>query len=233
MVRIAIFGVNTDVGKSVFSAGLALAGMRSGRTTAYLKPVQTGPETDTAWLARNAPGISTSEALYSWRRPVSPHVAARDHGSPPPSADSVASQMRRWLATREDQCCVVETAGGPLSPAPDGALQADVYAALKWSAVVLVGDARLGGISTTLAARESLENRGFEISALVVVGGDAALGNADYLGAEALPELPAQPRPLDDWFSRTAPDFDRILRALLAGTTRTVEDVYTPPPSST
>lgn len=41
-----VFGANTDVGKTVFSAVLTLASVAADRSTFYLKPVSTGPLTD-------------------------------------------------------------------------------------------------------------------------------------------------------------------------------------------
>lgn len=41
-----VFGANTDVGKTVFSALLTLASVAADRSTFYLKPVSTGPLTD-------------------------------------------------------------------------------------------------------------------------------------------------------------------------------------------
>ncbi len=41
-----VFGANTDVGKTVFSALLTLASVAADRSTFYLKPVSTGPLID-------------------------------------------------------------------------------------------------------------------------------------------------------------------------------------------
>lgn len=41
-----VFGANTDVGKTVFSALLTLASVAADRSTFYLKPVSTGSLTD-------------------------------------------------------------------------------------------------------------------------------------------------------------------------------------------
>ena len=54
---------------------------------------------------------------------------------------------------------IVETIGGPLSPGPSHTLQADIYRPLRLP-VLLVGDSRLGGITATLSAYESLALRG-------------------------------------------------------------------------
>jgi hypothetical protein len=58
---------------------------------------------------------------------------------------------------------IVETIGGPLSPGPSHSLQADIYRPLRLP-VLLVGDSRLGGITATLSAYESLTLRGEQVS---------------------------------------------------------------------
>jgi len=77
---------------------------------------------------------------------------------------------------------VVETAGGVLSPGPNKTLQADLYRPLRLP-VLLVGDAKLGGISTTLSAYESLMIRGYTVVALVMIDqpNSHLMGNADYI----------------------------------------------------
>ena len=63
---------------------------------------------------------------------------------------------------------VVETAGGVLSPGPSSTLQADIYRPLRLP-IILVGDSKLGGITTTLSAFESLRLRGYSIHAIVLI----------------------------------------------------------------
>ena len=57
-------------------------------------------------------------------------------------------------------------------------LQCDAWRPLRLPGV-LVGDSRLGGISTTLAAYETLALRGYDTAAVVVLGD--ALGNCAAL----------------------------------------------------
>lgn len=73
----------------------------------------------------------------------------------------------------------IETAGGIHSPSPSGTTQADLYAGLRCP-VVLVGDWRLGGISSTISAFESLRIRGYDVESILVFE-DAKYGNSDYL----------------------------------------------------
>ncbi|CAI5473349.1 unnamed protein product [Closterium sp. Yama58-4] len=67
---------------------------------------------------------------------------------------------------------------------------------------ILVGDGRLGGISVTVAAVDSLAGRGYDVAAVVVCGDEEGrLDNADYLKSYLRPRgipvisLPALPSP--------------------------------------
>ncbi|KAI9148774.1 Bifunctional dethiobiotin synthetase/7,8-diamino-pelargonic acid aminotransferase [Paramyrothecium foliicola] len=73
------------------------------------------------------------------------------------------SQKPGWL--------FVETAGGVHSPGPSGNTQADIYAALR-SPVILVGDSKLGGISQTISAFESLRLRGYDVEGVILFRDD-------------------------------------------------------------
>lgn len=73
----------------------------------------------------------------------------------------------------------IETAGGVHSPGPSGTSQAELYRPLRCP-VLLVGDAKLGGISTTISAFESLKLRGYDVEAVLLFEDDV-YRNADYL----------------------------------------------------
>lgn len=62
---------------------------------------------------------------------------------------------------------LVETAGGPNSPGPSGTLQADLYRPLRLPSI-FVADSRLGGISTSISAFESLKLRGYDVEGVAV-----------------------------------------------------------------
>ena len=101
-----------------------------------------------------------------------------------------------------DDFVIVESAGGILSPAPSGNLQADVYRPLRLP-VALVGDYHLGGISATVSAYEALTIRGYDVS-LHLIFEDEEYQNSRYLdqyfrerGILTL-ELPAPPDRLND-----------------------------------
>lgn len=61
---------------------------------------------------------------------------------------------------------LVETAGGVHSPTPSGSSQADLYRPLRLP-IWLVADHRLGGISASISAFESLHVRGYDVDAVL------------------------------------------------------------------
>ncbi|KAG6007590.1 hypothetical protein E4U21_005788 [Claviceps maximensis] len=174
-----VFGANTDVGKTIFTTLLARTAQeqRPHEHVAFLKPVSTGAEdeADDRHMARFAPGVSR-RTLYQYDIPCSPHSAAAASGRPIPSDDALLAKCRAFAA----QCAAVasgssnngwlfmETAGGVHSPGPSGhKTQADLYIPLR-APTLLVGDARLGGISQTIAAFESLRIRGYDVDEVLL-----------------------------------------------------------------
>ncbi|KAJ3370225.1 hypothetical protein GGF31_004283 [Allomyces arbusculus] len=185
---VQLWGANTDVGKTLVSAALARTAAASLQSrVAYLKPIQTGypVDSDERWVVdQMAPHTPTAQAtLITYRDPVSPHLAAEVEHRVVSDTDVVRATAD-WLAhlvnadgTVKSDWALVETAGGVLSPAPSGALQADVFRTLRLPAL-LVGDSKLGGISTTLSAYESLVIRGYSVPAVVMLADDARKNEA-------------------------------------------------------
>ncbi|KAL1960278.1 hypothetical protein VTO42DRAFT_8238 [Malbranchea cinnamomea] len=208
-----LFGANTGVGKTVVSTTLCKAIQSRGRlrknesgrsNVLFLKPVSTGPleDADDMHIDRYVQGITT-KCLFRYDEPVSPHLASRGHqpSSDPEICNSISETLHNW-ARSNSGFALVETAGGVLSPGPNGTLQADLYRPLRLP-VILVADSRLGGISSTVSAYESLFVRGYEVEAIVVFR-DEYYRNHEFLRDFAyprnvplltLPKPPAQPLP--------------------------------------
>ncbi|CAI5963000.1 unnamed protein product [Closterium sp. NIES-65] len=217
---------SVGVGKTLVSAGLAVAllaraargggaeGAKEGRGNAadgergvqgetavnwgdfhleYVKPLQTGypgvaqsPAHDHPSLQSPTPTVSlTCSTLWAWKDPVSPHLAARE------SRAAVLDVPERGEGE------------GTGEEAADAAVvgAADLYRPLRLPCI-LVGDGRLGGISVTVAAVDSLAGRGYDVAAVVVCGDEEGrLDNADYLKTYLRPRgipvisLPALPSP--------------------------------------
>jgi bifunctional dethiobiotin synthetase / adenosylmethionine---8-amino-7-oxononanoate aminotransferase len=180
-LQVMIFGSSTDVGKTVVAAGICRAALSRSRKVCYIKPVQTG-ELDEYFVSlyTNPQGICDMflRTLHHWSSSMSPHLASRVNANEGPisDADLVAGLRReiRAFSTSDDitdgkeRFTVVETAGGVLSPGPSKTLQADIYRSLRLP-IILVGDSKLGGITTTLSAYESLRLRGYTVHAIVMI----------------------------------------------------------------
>lgn len=155
-----VTGTDTDVGKTIFAAGLVQA-----LGAIYWKPVQAGTEgggdrTTVARLAGLAPGRLLPEA-YRLTTPCSPDLAA--------SLDGVDIDPARLALPAVEAPLVVEGAGGALVPLTEDLLYADLFA--RWGhPVVIVASTRLGTINHSLLTIEALRSRDVPIHGIAFVG---------------------------------------------------------------
>eukprot|EP00127_Corallochytrium_limacisporum_P003560 Clim_evm43s150 gene=Clim_evmTU43s150 len=265
LVRACVWGANTDVGKTIVSAGLMRSAVQDhGAVGRFVKPCQTGYPTDSdarlvgrisglrsADIASESAGatgaIGEAATFWAYRDAIAPHRAAVDEDRVPSTEEIVAAcqkdfglfseQAKTDAAQKSGQIrafYLSETAGGPLSPGPQGfayahaQAQADLYRSLRLPGV-LVGDPKLGGISVTLSAYEALRLRGYDVPA-VVLSEDPQWGNQSAVerGVDAkdtrvfvIPSLPqkqsdpaADAALLEEYYSRSSDAFGEILSHL-------------------
>jgi len=160
-----VTGTDTGVGKTVLSAALMLRYPEAR----YWKPIQTGPDDDTAEVRRLSGGQVIAEGIRL-PDPVSPHLAAKrvemtiDLGP---------------LATRVSAMpVIVEGAGGVLVPINDAQTMADLMEMLGLP-VIVAARSTLGTINHTLLTIEALRARALGVAGVVMIG-DA---NADNRAA--------------------------------------------------
>lgn len=162
-----VTGTDTDVGKTVFAAGLVAA-----LGAYYWKPVQAGLDgvTDSEVVRRLA-GMPADRVLpeaYRLTTPASPHLAAE--------RDGIEVDIERLSRVPEPATAaplVVEGAGGLMVPLTRRVLQIDLFA--RWSApVVLVAATRLGTINHTLLSIEALKHRRIPLLGVAFVGPENA-----------------------------------------------------------
>ena len=159
--RIVVAGTDTEIGKTVFSAGLAaLLGAN------YWKPIQAGleGETDSQLVARLG-GLSADRIVperYSLKTPASPHQAA--------AIDGVRIAMDSLdVPDIGDRPLVIEGSGGLLVPLDDATLYIDVFA--RWRLpVVLCARTALGTINHSLLSIEALRHRKLDIIGIAFIG---------------------------------------------------------------
>lgn len=199
-----IWGANTDVGKTVLSTVLCLAAAhrRPKEGVHYLKPVSTGPRGDSdsqhvrdaftlfSGKATPKPEWFDSRTIVQYDDPVSPHIAAAKSelgiisdqdllAAIHSHASRQAAVLRKRHGPRSWLFC--ETAGGVHSPGPSGTSQADLYRPLRLPAI-LVGDHKLGGISATISAFESLRLRGYDVESVLMLENEQ-YQNHEYLAS--------------------------------------------------
>lgn len=179
-----VTGTDTNVGKTVVSACLAVAWQ-----AAYWKPVQTGlaeDPGDSATVTALA-GLSPERVLppaYVFQAPLSPHAAAAAEGKTIAADTIVRPASSRFL--------VVEGAGGVLVPLTPKTLMIDLMQRLALP-VVLVTRSTLGTINHTLLSLEALRARRITVAG-VVINGEPNPGNRraieEYGRVRVLAELP-------------------------------------------
>jgi dethiobiotin synthetase len=159
--RIVVAGTDTEIGKTVFAAGLA-----DWLDASYWKPIQSGlvGETDSQTVARLG-GLSEHRILperYRLKTPVSPHQAAAIDGV---RIDAAALDVPDTGSRR----LVIEGSGGLMVPLDGGTLYIDVFARWKLP-VVLCARTALGTINHSLLSIEALRHRNIPLLGMAFTG---------------------------------------------------------------
>ena len=195
---IVVTGTDTNVGKTVFSAGL----MRF-IDAAYWKPVQSGleGETDSQAVARlsELPDRIVAER-YRLRTPASPHLAAE--------LDGIRIEPDALALPFSQRTLIIEGAGGLLVPLNRETLFIDIFA--RWRLpMILCARTGLGTINHTLLSIEALRRREIPLLGVALIGEAhaqnerviASLGQVRILGR--LPRLdPLSPTTLHTAFAQ-------------------------------
>lgn len=188
-----VTGTDTDVGKTVFAAGLAQA-----MKAAYWKPAQAGleGETDSQAVARLAPAAQVLAEAYRLATPCSPHEAAR--------VDGVTIADNALSLPQTDRPLVVEGAGGVLVPYREDLLAADLFA--RWGLpAIVVARTTLGTISHTLLSIEALRARGIDVAGVAFSGDEEPVAEGAITRIAKVPHLGRLPR-LDPLTAKTLAD---------------------------
>jgi dethiobiotin synthetase len=168
----AISGIDTDIGKTVFTGLLARGLLQQGKKVITAKAVQTGCEgvSEDIIYHRKITGqsllpedIAGTTCPYIYKIPCSPHLAAsleKDEIEPARIADCI-DQLRNHY-----DIVLLEGAGGLFVPLTMDLLMIDFFRQQNWP-VILVSSARLGSLNHTLANIEALKQRDMELSGIV------------------------------------------------------------------
>ncbi|MFY0597087.1 MAG: ATP-dependent dethiobiotin synthetase BioD [Cognatishimia sp.] len=157
MPRIVVAGTDTDIGKTIFAAGLTRA-----LGAEYLKPVQSGleGETDTEVVARLS-GQPTLPELVRLKKPASPHLSAEAEGM---TIDPASITLPKTSAP-----VVIEGAGGLMVPINRDVLYIDLLSAWQIP-VVLCARTKLGTINHSLLSLRALKAARCPIAGIAFIG---------------------------------------------------------------
>jgi len=213
---LAVVGTDTGVGKTVVSALLCRAFALAGRDVHYVKPLQTGGDSDTA-AVRELAGLDAARAadpIVSLPLPASVDQASAEAGVRIDIED-VSTALGERMAASPEALWIVETAGGLLVPVNGDADQSDLLVRTVRD-VVLVARSGLGTLNHTLLTVEALTRRRLRLRAVILVGdrhvaNEATLATRLSVPLFSLPRLePVCPETLDGWL-----DENDIVRALV------------------
>ena len=170
-----VTGTDTGVGKTVLSAALMLRYPEA----CYWKPIQTGPDSDTAEVRRLS-GCRVLDQGIRHPDPVSPHLSRM-----PINLDGL---VERIFTTP----VIVEGAGGVLVPVNDSQTMIDLMALLAMP-VIVAARTTLGTINHTLLTIEALRIRALRVAGVVMIGDRNAENRAaieNYGKVAVIAEMP-------------------------------------------
>ena len=156
--RYFVTAIGTDSGKTLVSAILCEALQAD-----YWKPVQAGLPRDTDTVKSLVSNSITKfyPEAYLLKKPASPHTSAK--------AEGVQISMTNIKLPENQNCLIIEGAGGLLVPLNDYDYVADLIKELR-TEVVLVADLYLGSINHTLLTAEYLKQHNMPVVGIIFNG---------------------------------------------------------------
>jgi dethiobiotin synthetase len=199
MQQFFITATGTNQGKTLLTSALCYQWQQQHKTVAALKPVISGytegEDSDTSQILKSLgyenPQPEEINTISPWRfrLPLSPDEAARQENR----TLSLKEITDFCLQPRHMDLCLIEGAGGVMSPLSATATNLDLIAAVNWP-VILVSASYLGCISAILTAYETLRIRGIQCQHLALVQVDKAAQASELTLRSLLPHLPEEMR---------------------------------------
>lgn len=181
--QVVIAGTDTDIGKTIFAAGLTAA-----LDGCYWKPIQAGLDGETdAQCVKRLSNLDSSRILaeaYRLKTPASPHRAAE--------IDGIEIDVEKLRPPATSRPLIIELAGGLAVPLTRRDLQIDVVARWKLP-FILCASTRLGTINHSLLSIQTLKHRGIPIPGVAFIGdenGDSQKTICAFGGVKMLGRLP-------------------------------------------
>lgn len=166
-----ITGIDTDIGKTFITKGLALAYEKKGKKVGVFKPLQSGAiKTENGFLAPDLEAIKEvsqtikTKCSYLLEGEVSPALAARLAGIKI-DIKKIKSDFNEF--SNENDVTLVEGAGGILAPATDDMLCADLIKALNIP-IIIVTVPFLGRLNHTLLTIHYAKTMNIPIKGIII-----------------------------------------------------------------
>ncbi len=166
-----ITGVDTDIGKTFVTRGLALAYEAKGKKAGVFKPLQSGAiKSNNGLLAPDLEAIKelsktvNTKCSYLLEGEVSPALAARLAGVKI-NVEKIKSDFKEF--SRQNDITLVEGAGGLLAPAADNMLCADLIKELNIP-IIIVTVPFLGRLNHTLLTIHYAKTNNIPIKGIIV-----------------------------------------------------------------
>jgi len=173
LLRVVVVGTGTEIGKThVTTCLLSYARAQRRRVRAY-KPIATGIESACEDAVRHAEALAAPylHPTFAYRRPVSPHLAAREEARP---IDLGAIRQYADDMGRDADAVIIEGAGGLFTPLSETITNLALVQCLLPAVLVLVAPDRLGVLHDVGACSAAARASGLEISAVVLSAPSAA-----------------------------------------------------------
>lgn len=166
-----ITGIDTDIGKTFVTKGLALSFENKGKKVGVFKPLQSGAiQSVNGLLAPDLEAIKEissnirTKCSYLLKGEVSPALAARLAGIKI-DVEKIKTDFTEFA--KENEITLVEGAGGILAPATDSMLCADLIKALNIP-IIIVTVPFLGRLNHTLLTIHYAKNNGIPIKGIII-----------------------------------------------------------------
>ena len=185
---IFIIGTDTEIGKTVVSAGLMHLLLCNKYKAAYFKPVASGEVfLNGAYQSADSSFIKTVSGFaenpqnitpYSFKDAVAPHFAARQEGR---SIDLAVIRDALQYLKNHYELIIAEGAGGLAVPLNDqGFMQYDLIRELRFPCL-LVARTGLGTINHTLLTLRFAQSIGLSIKAIIMNGNEQTKTETDNI----------------------------------------------------
>lgn len=171
MKQIFITGVDTDIGKTFISIGLALALEKQNKKVGYYKPFQSGAyEENNRILAPDIEELKKysnnieAKTTYLLKGEVSPYLAAK-LSKVSPDIKNIKKDLEDF--SKDKDIVIVEGAGGLYCPLVKNMLYKDLISYLNIETII-VTTPDLGRLNHTLMTLECAKNNNIKVKGLII-----------------------------------------------------------------